>query len=111
MRGSELPPSLSERGISSCKKPVRERAAQPGCSSQALRRSRRAEGGRRSPASNGNLLTRFYALAGALAAEVDVDDAIIDGEVIAADEMADRSFTISSAARGCRPMSRSISSG
>src|ERR1700751_147548 len=35
---------------------------------------------------NGNLLTRFDALGSALAAELDVDDAIIDGEVIAADE-------------------------
>jgi len=35
---------------------------------------------------NGNLLTRFDPLGGALAAELDVDDAIIDGEVIAADE-------------------------
>ena len=35
---------------------------------------------------NGNLLTRFDVLAGALAAELNVDDAIIDGEVIAADE-------------------------
>jgi bifunctional non-homologous end joining protein LigD len=35
---------------------------------------------------NGNLLTRFDALGGALAAELNVDDAIIDGEVIAADE-------------------------
>ena len=35
---------------------------------------------------NGNLLTRFDALGGALAAELSVDDAIIDGEVIAADE-------------------------
>jgi bifunctional non-homologous end joining protein LigD len=35
---------------------------------------------------NGNLLTRFDALGGALAAELDVDDAVIDGEVIAADE-------------------------
>jgi bifunctional non-homologous end joining protein LigD len=32
------------------------------------------------------LLTRFDALGGALAAELNVDDAIIDGEVIAADE-------------------------
>ena len=35
---------------------------------------------------NGNLRTRFDVLAGALAAELNVDDAIIDGEVIAADE-------------------------
>jgi bifunctional non-homologous end joining protein LigD len=35
---------------------------------------------------NGNLMTRFDALGGALAAEVEVDDAVIDGEVIAADE-------------------------
>ena len=35
---------------------------------------------------NGNLLTRFDVLAGALAAELNVYDAIIDGEVIAADE-------------------------
>jgi ATP-dependent DNA ligase len=32
------------------------------------------------------LLTRFDALGGVLAAELNVDDAIIDGEVIAADE-------------------------
>ena len=35
---------------------------------------------------NGNLLTRFDALGDALTAELDVDDAVIDGEVIAADE-------------------------
>jgi len=35
---------------------------------------------------NGNLMTRFDALGGALAAGLDVDDAVIDGEVIAADE-------------------------
>jgi bifunctional non-homologous end joining protein LigD len=35
---------------------------------------------------NGNLLTRFDELGSALAAEFEVDDAIIDGEVIAADE-------------------------
>ena len=34
---------------------------------------------------NGNLMTRFDALGSALAAGLDVDDAIIDGEVIAAD--------------------------
>jgi ATP-dependent DNA ligase len=35
---------------------------------------------------NGNLLTRFDALGGALAAELDVDEARIDGEVIVVDE-------------------------
>ena len=35
---------------------------------------------------NGYLLTRFDALGDALTAELDVDDAVIDGEVIAADE-------------------------
>src|SRR5215831_13346198 len=34
---------------------------------------------------NGNLMTRFDALGGALAAWLDVEDAIIDGEVIVAD--------------------------
>jgi hypothetical protein len=33
---------LPVRGIMSCKETARDRAAQPGCSSQALRRSRRA---------------------------------------------------------------------
>jgi hypothetical protein len=35
---------------------------------------------------NGNVLTRFDALGGALAAELDVGDAIIDGEMIDGDE-------------------------
>jgi bifunctional non-homologous end joining protein LigD len=35
---------------------------------------------------NGNPLTRFCTLAERVAAEIEVDDAILDGEVIAADE-------------------------
>jgi bifunctional non-homologous end joining protein LigD len=35
---------------------------------------------------NGNVMSRFDALADQVAAEVDVEDAILDGEVIAADE-------------------------
>jgi bifunctional non-homologous end joining protein LigD len=35
---------------------------------------------------NGNTLTRFDALCQAVAAELEVDDAILDGEVITADE-------------------------
>src|SRR5262249_39919135 len=41
---------LPVRGIMSCKESAHGRAAQPGCSTQALRRSRRARGGRSSPA-------------------------------------------------------------
>src|SRR5215468_152146 len=43
-------------------------------------------GGPRFVSRNGNLLSRFDALCELVAAELDVDDAILDGEVIAADE-------------------------
>jgi len=35
---------------------------------------------------NGNLMSRFASLGGQIAASLDVSDAILDGEVIAADE-------------------------
>jgi bifunctional non-homologous end joining protein LigD len=43
-------------------------------------------GGPRFVSRNGNLLRRFDALCELVAAELDADDAILDGEVIAADE-------------------------
>ena len=43
-------------------------------------------GGPRFVSRNGNLLSRFDALCELVAAELDVDNAILDGEVIAADE-------------------------
>jgi bifunctional non-homologous end joining protein LigD len=46
----------------------------------------RAQGSARFISRNGNTMSRFDALGRELAAEIDVDNAIIDGEVIAADE-------------------------
>jgi ATP-dependent DNA ligase len=45
---------------------------------------------------NGNILSRFDALCEQLAAELDVANAIMDGEVIAVDDPAGRSFSTSS---------------
>jgi bifunctional non-homologous end joining protein LigD len=57
------------------------------CKSDGIRALCYIEHGRsRLISRNGNLMTRFDALGGALAAGLDVDDAVIDGEVIAADE-------------------------
>jgi bifunctional non-homologous end joining protein LigD len=65
---------------------------------------------------NGNDLSRFEALGDQLAALIHLDEAIIDGEVVAVDQTDARSFTIScgahtspptrlrpSVARWCRP--------
>jgi hypothetical protein len=60
---------------------------------------------------NGNFMSRFDALAVRVAAALNVDEAILDGEVIVSDETVDRSSMIFSEARGHPPMRRSISSG
>jgi len=60
---------------------------------------------------NNNVMTRFEALADQIASLLDVHDAILDGEVIAADETGRPMFATCCGARGRLPMSRSISSG
>jgi len=44
------------------------------------------QGRRRFISRNGNMMTRFDTLAGQVVAAVDVEDAVIDGEVVAVDE-------------------------
>jgi hypothetical protein len=48
-------------------------------------------------------MARFDALGHQVAAELELDDAILDGEVIAPDSTGARSFTTFSGARGGRP--------
>jgi hypothetical protein len=60
---------------------------------------------------NGNTLTRFDALCQAVAAELDVDSVILDGEVIAADESGRPLFSTSCALLGSPPMWPSTFSG
>src|ERR1700730_5264092 len=59
-----LPARQLDHGLP--RNPPRERAAQPGCSSQALRRSRRAGGGRHSPTESGAGEVRVRMLASGL---------------------------------------------
>ena len=59
----------------------------------------------------GNILSRFDVLCDQVARELDVDDAILDGEVIAADETGAPSSTTSYEARGGTPTSHSTFCG
>ena len=60
---------------------------------------------------NNNIMTRFDALADQVAAALEVDDAILDGEIIAPDETGRPVSSTLCAARARPPMSRSISFG
>jgi bifunctional non-homologous end joining protein LigD len=61
---------------------------------------------------NGNILSRFDALCDQVAAALNVNDAILDGEVIAADETGRPQFyDLLRAAHGSPPMWRSTFSG
>jgi ATP-dependent DNA ligase len=53
--------------------------------------------------SNGNKLSRFEDLGRPIAGELDVDEAVLDGEVIASDETAASCFSIYSGGRGNLP--------
>ena len=53
---------------------------------------------------NGNLMSRFASLGDKIAASLDVGDAILDGEVIAADERADHNSMTCSETCGHPPM-------
>jgi bifunctional non-homologous end joining protein LigD len=53
---------------------------------------------------NGNLMSRFARLTDQIAASLDVGDAILDGEIIAADETGRHSFMTCSETCGLPPM-------